>query len=91
MFPNLRIIMQASTIEPMQICYVETESATEKWVHICLVHQQSDGYILLLDHAQLPIDFEGEITYLWGVPDGDSESRIATMGSYKMIYGDGKS
>jgi len=75
------ILAKAKAIQPFEICYVETEGE-ETWVHICLVNCTGDhGLILLLDEAQLPIDFEGEITFLWALPDG--ENRVATMGSYK--------
>jgi hypothetical protein len=74
---------KARGIGPWELCYVETESNEETWVHICLViYYPSDGVILLLDEAQLPIDFEGKITFLWALPD--AENRIATMGSYKL-------
>jgi len=78
---NEQIIKQAAKIKPFELCYVETEGK-EIWVHICLVQLYNDGYIMLLDEAQLPIDFEGEITFLWALPD--NENRIATMGSYKL-------
>jgi len=78
------ILATAKAIQPFELCYVETESDKETWVHICLVSYfgSDDEVILLLDEAQLPIDFEGKITFLWALPD--KENRIATMGSYKL-------
>ena len=81
MVNSSEIQAKAKAIQPFELCYVETEGE-ETWVHICLVsYYGSDGKILLLDEAQLPIDFEGEITFLWALPD--RENRVATMGSYK--------
>jgi len=75
------ILAKAKAIQPFEICYVETEGE-ETWVHICLVNYTGDhGLILLLDEAQMVIDYEGQITFLWALPDG--ENRVATMGSYK--------
>jgi len=91
MFANLRIIMQASQINPMQVCYVQT-SGYETWAHICLVHLDNDGAIMLLDEAQMVIDFDGEITTLRPLTEiwhGYNENqymqsyRVSTKGMYK--------
>ena len=77
---------KAKAIQPFELCYVETVGNEETWVHICLVsYYDSDGVILLLDEAQMVIDFEGKITFLWALPD--QENRVATMGSYKKSDG----
>ena len=79
MLPNLQIIMQASKIKPFEICHVQTQGK-EPWLHICLVQLYSDGEIMLLNDAQLPIDFEGEIITLRPLVDSDTQ----TMGSYRL-------
>lgn len=80
------ILAKAKAIQPFELCYVETESDKETWVHICLVSYfgSDDGVILLFDEAQMVIDYYGEITYLWALPD--RENRVATMGSYKLKF-----